>query len=162
MWGWIRKTFYVLVFLSLAAPLIAFRYSYSLYEIPDPAQIAAGQNQTITLYYADGKTELARISPKSGDRSSIRFQDIPVHVQNAVLSAEDNTYWENSGFDITGIARAVWNNLTGDSGGGSTITQQYVKKATGNEQLSLERKWKELVLAKKLADTYSKKELFTH
>lgn len=161
MWGWIRKTLYVLVFLSIAAPLIAFRYSYTLWEVPDPAQIAAGQNQTITLYYSDGKTELARISPKSGDRSSIRFQDIPLHVQQAVLAAEDNTFWENSGFDITGIARAVWNNVTGDSGGGSTITQQYIKKATGNEELSFGRKWKELVLAKKMADTYSKKDLFT-
>ncbi|WP_173142443.1 transglycosylase domain-containing protein [Kibdelosporangium persicum] len=150
-----------MVFLSIAAPLVAFRYSYGLWQVPDPAQIAAGQNQTITLYYSDGRTELARISPKSGNRSSIRFQDIPGHVQHAVLAAEDNTFWENSGFDLTGIARAAWNNLTGDSGGGSTITQQYVKKATGNEELSFGRKWRELVLAKKMADTYDKKDLLT-
>ncbi|ALG12976.1 hypothetical protein AOZ06_44455 [Kibdelosporangium phytohabitans] len=152
---------YALLFLSLAAPLIAFRYCYSLWDVPDPAQIAAGQNQTIRLYYSDGVTELARISPKSGNRSSVRFQDIPEHVQRAVLAAEDNSYWDNSGFDVTGIMRAVWNNVTGASGGGSTITQQYVKKATGNEQLSFGRKWREMVLAKKMADTYAKKDLLT-
>ncbi|ONI70428.1 hypothetical protein ALI144C_48115 [Actinosynnema sp. ALI-1.44] len=161
MWGWVRRTCYVLVFLSIAAPLVAFRYCYSLWDVPDPAQIAAGQNQTIRLYYSDGVTELARISPKSGNRSSVRFQDIPEHVQHAVLAAEDNSYWDNSGFDLTGIMRAVWNNVTGASGGGSTITQQYVKKATGNEQLSFDRKWREMVLAKKMADTYAKEDLLT-
>nr|WP_052478205.1 transglycosylase domain-containing protein [Kibdelosporangium sp. MJ126-NF4]CEL16735.1 Multimodular transpeptidase-transglycosylase [Kibdelosporangium sp. MJ126-NF4]CTQ92036.1 Multimodular transpeptidase-transglycosylase (EC 2.4.1.129) (EC 3.4.-.-) [Kibdelosporangium sp. MJ126-NF4] len=161
MWGWVRRTVYFLVFLSIAAPLVAFRHSYSLWEVPDPAQIAASQNQTITLYFSDGRTELARISPKSGNRSSVRFQDIPEHVQRAVLAAEDNSYWDNSGFDLTGIVRAVWNNVTGASGGGSTITQQYVKKATGNEQQSFERKWRELVLAKKMADTFDKRDLLT-
>lgn len=161
MWGRVRRTVYVVIFLSVAGPLVAFRYCYSLWDVPDPTQIAAGQNQTITLYYADGRTELARISPRSGDRSSVRFQDIPGHVQRAVLAAEDNSFWDNSGFDITGIARAVWNNVTGARGGGSTITQQYVKKATGNEQQSFERKWRELVLAKKMADTYGKRELLT-
>jgi membrane peptidoglycan carboxypeptidase len=149
------------VFLAIAVPLIAFRICYEIYEVPDPSQIAAGQNQTITLYYSDGRTELARIVPPGGNRSSVRFQDIPVHMQNAVLAAEDNTFWDNDGFDLTGIARAAWNNLTGDSGGGSTITQQYVKKATGDESLSFDRKWRELVLAKKMADTYPKADLLT-
>jgi membrane peptidoglycan carboxypeptidase len=149
------------VFLAVVVPLIAFRICYQIYDVPDPNQVAAGQNQTITLYYSDGKTELARIAPKGGNRTSVRFQDIPVHVQNAVLAAEDNSFWDNVGFDITGIARAAWNNLTGDSGGGSTITQQYVKKATGNESLSFDRKWRELVLAKKMSDTYSKADLLT-
>ncbi|MET0234523.1 MAG: transglycosylase domain-containing protein [Kibdelosporangium sp.] len=161
LWRVVRRTCYVLVFLAVAVPLTAFWICYEIYELPDPAQIAAGQNQTITLYYSDGKTELARIVPPGGNRSSVRFQDIPVHMQNAVLAAEDNTFWENDGFDITGIARATWNNLTGASGGGSTITQQYVKKATGNESLTFDRKWRELVLAKKMADSYSKQDLLT-
>jgi membrane peptidoglycan carboxypeptidase len=161
LWRVVRRTCYILVFLAIAVPLTAFRICYEIYDVPDPNQIAAGQNQTITLYYSDGRTELARIAPTGGNRSSVRLQDIPVHMQNAVLAAEDNTFWDNVGFDITGIARAAWNNLTGDSGGGSTITQQYVKKATGNESLSFDRKWRELVLAKKMADTYSKTDLLT-
>jgi membrane peptidoglycan carboxypeptidase len=161
IWRRVRRTCYVLSFLAIVIPLIAFEISYQLWDVPDPAQVAAGQNQTITLYYSDGKTELARIIPKGGNRTSVRFQDIPRHVQNAVLAAEDNTYWSNDGFDVTGIARAVWNNLTGATGGGSTITQQYIKKATGNEDLSFARKWRELVLAKKMSDTYSKEDLLT-
>ncbi|MBP2323859.1 membrane peptidoglycan carboxypeptidase [Kibdelosporangium banguiense] len=161
LWRVVRRTCFALVFLAIAVPIIAFRICYEIYKVPDPNEIAAGQNQTITLYYSDGRTELGRIAPTSGNRSSVRFQDIPKHVQDAVLAAEDNSFWDNVGFDITGIARAAWNNLTGASGGGSTVTQQYVKKATGNESLSLERKWRELVLAKKMADTYSKSDLLT-
>jgi membrane peptidoglycan carboxypeptidase len=163
MWRRIRRTCYVLVVLAIAIPVTAFYICYQIFDVPDPMQITLAQNQTITLYYSDGKTELGRIVPPGGggNRTLVRFEDIPKHMQDAVLAAEDNSFWDNDGFDITGIMRAAWNNLTGASGGGSTITQQYIKKATGNEDHSVARKWRELVLAKKMADTYSKENLLT-
>jgi membrane peptidoglycan carboxypeptidase len=163
VWRRIRRTCYVLVFLAIVIPATAFFICYQIFDVPDPMQVTLAQNQTITLYYSDGKTELGRIIPPGGggNRTLVRFEDIPKHMQDAVLAAEDNSFWDNDGFDLTGIARAAWNNLTGASGGGSTITQQYVKKATGNEDHSFFRKWRELVLAKKMADTYSKENLLT-
>jgi membrane peptidoglycan carboxypeptidase len=161
VWRRIRRTGYVLVFLAIVVPLGAFYVCYQMWDVPDPMQVAAGQNQTITLYYSDGRTELGRIIPASGNRTLVRFADIPKHMQDAVLAAEDNSFWDNDGFDLTGIARATWNNITGANGGGSTITQQYIKKATGNEDHSVVRKWRELVLAKKMSDTYSKQDLLT-
>jgi membrane peptidoglycan carboxypeptidase len=161
VWRRVRRTCYAILFLAVATPVVAFEICYSNWDVPDPTQVTAAQNQTITLYYSDGKTELGRIIPTGGNRTTVRFQDVPEHVQHAVLAAEDNSFWDNSGFDLFGIARSAWNNITGFSGGGSTITQQYVKKATGDEDHSLGRKWKELVLAKKMSDTYSKQELLT-
>ncbi|MEV4320278.1 transglycosylase domain-containing protein [Actinocrispum sp. NPDC049592] len=153
----------MLLFLAVATPVTAFYICYQMFDVPDPMQVTLAQNQTITLYYSDGKTELGRILPPGGggNRTLVRFDQIPQHVQNAVLAAEDNSFWTNSGFDVTGIMRAAFNNLIGASGGGSTITQQYIKKATGNEDHSFSRKWRELVLAKKITDTYSKENLLT-
>jgi membrane peptidoglycan carboxypeptidase len=161
IWRRLRRISYVVAALAVVLPIGLFYLCYQMWDVPDSAQITAGQNQTITLYYSDGRTELGRIIPPTGNRTLVRFADIPKHMQDALLAAEDNSFWENDGFDLTGIARAAWNNLTGASGGGSTITQQYIKKATGNEDHSVLRKWRELVLAKKMSDTYSKQDLLT-
>ncbi len=69
------------------------------------------------------------------------------------------TFYSNPGFDITGIARAVYNQLTGGIGGGSTITQQYVKVSTGQDEASLWRKYKEVVLAVKISREQTKDEI---
>ena len=55
------------------------------------------------------------------------IEQVPEHVREAVLAAEDRSFYSNPGFDLIGIARAAWNQLRGGDGGGSTITQQYVK-----------------------------------
>lgn len=67
--------------------------------------------------------------PPEGNRTQVSLEAIPDHVENAVLAAEDREFWTNSGFSFTGFARAVIGQLTGNdsAGGGSTVTQQYVK-----------------------------------
>ncbi|SHE59262.1 transglycosylase domain-containing protein [Streptoalloteichus hindustanus] len=151
----------ITAFVAVGGLIAAFRLAYALWDVPEPAEIAASQNQTVTLYFSDGKTELARIHPEGGARTLVRFEDIPRSVQNAVLSAENASFWNDEGFSVRGLLGAVYNNIRGDDGGGSTITQQYIKKATGKEDLSITRKLKELVLAKKLTDTHSKQEILT-
>ncbi|MCP2261921.1 peptidoglycan glycosyltransferase [Streptoalloteichus tenebrarius] len=151
----------VSAFVLVGALVVGYRLAYVMWDVPEPAEIAASQNQTVTLYYADGRTELARIHPDGGARTLVRFEDIPKSVQDAVLSAENATFWTDDGFSVRGMIGAIYNNLRGRDGGGSTITQQYVKKATGKEEHSLTRKVRELVLAKKLTDTHSKQEILT-
>ena len=84
---------------------------------------------------------------------------MPPHVRQAVLSAEDRSFYSNPGFDLTGIGRALWNQATGGIGGGSTITQQYVKVSTGQDSASLWRKYKEIVLAVKISQEQSKDQI---
>ena len=76
-----------------------------------------------------------------------------------MLSAEDRSFYSNPGFDLTGIGRALWNQATGGVGGGSTITQQYVKVSTGQDQFSLLRKYKEIVLAVKVSQQQTKDQI---
>ncbi|MDH8276069.1 biosynthetic peptidoglycan transglycosylase, partial [Klebsiella pneumoniae] len=68
--------------------------------------------------------------PPEGNRVDVNLSQVPMHVRQAVIAAEDRNFYSNPGFSFTGFARAVKNNLFGgDLQGGSTITQQYVKNA---------------------------------
>ena len=84
---------------------------------------------------------------------------MPAHVRQAVLAAEDRTFYSNPGFDPVGIARAIYNQLTGGVGGGSTITQQYVKVSTGQDQASLWRKYKEIIVSIKISKEQTKDQI---
>src|SRR5437763_660308 len=81
--------------------------------------------------------------------------------EHAPAAYEDSSFETNSGFDVTGILRAVYNQVTGGSGGGSTISQQYIKKATDNDAPTLTRKWTELAKSFKMNQTYEKKDIIT-
>ena len=134
--------------------VIVFTYLVITTPIPQPSEISRA-NSTI-VYYADGETELGRIGEYN--RTEVKLSKVPLHLQRAVLAAEDAQFYAHSGFSVTGIARAVWDNLTGgfSAGGGSTITQQYAKNAYLSQERSIKRKVKELVLAVKLESSSSK------
>ena len=83
-------------------------------------------------------------------------------IGQAVIAAEDRSFYEHNGVSPRGIIRAAWANLTGGeiAQGGSTITQQYVKNAVLNDpSRTVTRKAKEAILAIKLERRYSKKEI---
>ena len=91
----------------------------------------------------------------------VNIDQIPVHVRDAVMAAEDRDFYSNPGFSFTGFARAAKNNIFGgDTQGGSTITQQYVKNALVGSQRSglggIIRKAKELVISTKMSSEWSK------
>ena len=84
--------------------------------------------QTTVVYYPDGTTEMARLGDEN--RTNVALDDISEAARNAVLAAENRSFYSDPGISFTGIVRAAWNNVTGGSTqGGSTITQQYVKNA---------------------------------
>ncbi len=121
--------------------------AYAQTEIPDAN---AGINaQTSIVYWNDGATEMDRIA--SQNRITVDLNQIPDHVREAVIAAEDRTFYENSGISPTGIVRAFWNNVRGGSTqGGSTITQQYVKNAYLTQERTLKRKIEEVFVAIKV------------
>ena len=88
---------------------------------------------------------------------------IPMNLRNAVLAAEDRNFYSNKAFSVTGIARALFNNLKSGSlngEGGSTITQQYAKTAFLSPSRTIQRKIKELVISLKLENSLSKDQIF--
>ena len=159
-WRRARRTLYSLAALGIIGPVVAFMVAYVLVAVPNPADIK--NDQVATVFYDDGTSALSTIVPPDGNRTNVTIDQIPLQLRYAVLSAEDRTFYTNPGFSTTGIARAVLNNLTGgDTQGGSTITQQYVKNAlTGNDQ-TLSRKLKELVISTKMSRQVSKDDILT-
>ena len=91
-------------------------------------------------------------------RTVVPFEEIPRHVKNATVIIEDANFYNHHGFDASGFLRAVVVNiLSGNfSQGGSTITQQLVKNTLLTSEKTIDRKLKELVLALKVEQTYSK------
>ncbi|HZK31944.1 MAG TPA: transglycosylase domain-containing protein [Corynebacterium sp.] len=137
-------------------PVVAFLAYYLRINVPEPQEVATAQVSTI--FASDSATELARIVPPDGNRRQIPLSEMPEHVQDAVLAAEDREFWTNSGFSLTGFSRAVIGQLTGDdsAGGGSTITQQYVKNVLVGNDHSIQRKARELVYSIKMTNQWDK------
>lgn len=158
-WRRARRTLYVLTGVVLVVPVVAFLITYSSVSVPDPSSLAATHNQKVTLYYSDGSVMYT--GSASGSHEMVSWDQIPDAMKNAQMAAEDATFMTNNGFDVTAILRTVWNRLSGGTGGGSTIGQEYVKNATGNAQDTLQRKFLEMVESFKMTRTYSKQDILT-
>ena len=134
-----------------------FGILYFTTDIPDPNADFATNNTT--LYYNDGKTELGTLSVQN--RESIPYDEMPQSIKDAVVSAENRTFWTDPGISVSGIMRAAWGLVTNQeiSGGGSTITQQYIKILYLTSDQTFTRKAKEIVLAIKLNNEQSKEQI---
>ncbi|WP_236792826.1 transglycosylase domain-containing protein [Amycolatopsis sp. GM8] len=159
LWRRVRRTLYVVLGLGMFVPVATFVVAYFMVDVPDPNALAASLNQPVTLYYADGSTLYTKSTESS--HTVVTWDQIPQSMKNAQIAAEDETFMTNSGFDIKAILRTVWNRLTGGTGGGSTIGQEYVKQATGNDDPTLSRKFTEVVQSYKMTRTYTKEDILT-
>ena len=94
--------------------------------LPDPSALATLQfDQPTIVYDRSGKTELARFQRTK--RTVVDYVDLPPLVLDATTTAEDRTFWENDGFDVTAMVAAAIETAQGDGRGASTITQQLVR-----------------------------------
>ncbi len=157
-WSW-KKRILVSILGAFGLGVAGLLAAYALISVPQPNDLATAQASII--YYADGKTELGRLSEIDANRESVDISDIPQHVQQAMVAAEDRTFYDNNGISPQGIARAAWDTLKGSStaGGGSTITQQYVKNYFLTQDRSLTRKVKEMLISIKIEQVQSKDEI---
>ena len=130
-----------LLFLGGLAGVLLVGLLYLIIDVPDPNKDF--QTQTTHVYYSDGTTKIGSFSNQN--RQILESDEIPSVARNAVVAAEDRGFWRNRGIDIRGIVRAARNNATAGqvTGGGSTITQQYVKILYLTQERSIERKAKE-------------------
>ncbi|MDA2169349.1 PBP1A family penicillin-binding protein [Bacillus cereus] len=110
------------------------------------------------IYDKDGKLIYEYGKEK---RTNIMYDQIPKLVENAFLATEDARFYEHSGVDYKGTARAALVSLKGDYGsqGGSTITQQVIKNYFLSMEKTSKRKAQEIYLAYKLEQQYSKHEI---
>ncbi len=157
-WKWVRRGLAATVAILIVLPLLTFGMAYMIVDVPKPGDIRTAQVSTILA--SDG-SEISKIVPPEGNRIDVSIDQIPVHVRDAVMAAEDRDFYSNPGFSFTGFLRAAKNNVFGgDLQGGSTITQQYVKNALVGDARSgvggVIRKAKELVISTKMSGEWSK------
>ncbi len=134
-----------------------FAFAWFTVSIPDPNSYV--NSQSTIIQYSNGQ-EIGRIG--SQNRQILPLAKIPMNLRNAVLAAEDRNFYSNKAFSVTGIARALLNNLKSgnlNGEGGSTITQQYAKTAFLTPSRTIQRKIKELVISLKLENSLTKDQI---
>jgi penicillin-binding protein 1A len=88
--------------------------------------------------------------------------DLPEHVVSAFIASEDSAFFEHSGIDYVSILRAAWVNLRAGGEikqGASTITQQMVKGLLLTPERRFRRKIREMILARRIEERFSKEEI---
>jgi len=151
----VRAAVFVTGFGFIAGSVL-FALAYFTVDVPDAN--AYVNSQSTIFQYANGE-EIGRVGTQN--RQIVPLAKIPLKVRQAVLAAEDKSFYSNKAFSVTGILRAAFNNLRGGSlQGGSTITQQYAKTAFLTPSRTIQRKIKELVIAIKLENELSKDQIF--
>jgi penicillin-binding protein 1B len=94
-------------------------------------------------------------------REEVQLEDISQHLINAVIATEDEYFYEHDGVVPKAIMRALFQEVTNsaNSSGGSTLTQQLIKNQILTNEVSFERKAKEILLALRLERFFEKEEI---
>ncbi|HVR61631.1 MAG TPA: transglycosylase domain-containing protein, partial [Polyangia bacterium] len=134
-------------------------FATTLPSIPDIATYHQLAATTTTVRAWDGTT-LAELA--SERREILPYDRFPPQLIHAFLAAEDRRFYEHTGLDLRGIARALGANLRAGevAQGGSTITQQVAKSFLSTER-TLQRKIREAILARRLESRYTKRDILT-
>lgn len=140
-------------------------FAYFRKDLPNITDISGSKvGGSITYYDRTGQTPLWQ-DYDAVKRIPVKSEDISENVKKATIAIEDKNFYKHGAFDVTGIARAAWHDLFGNSGtvqGGSTITQQTVKlNQDWTDDQTITRKVKELILAVELEREYTKDEILT-
>ena len=138
----------------------------ALSPVPDLDTLSTRKiSESTRILDRTGETVLHDLNPDV-TRSIVPLESISTNVQKATLAIEDSAFYFHNGISITGLLRAVFDNIGlmlglhhGYLQGGSTITQQVVKNTLLTNEKSIIRKVHEWVLAIKLEQRYSKQEI---
>ncbi|MET8975898.1 transglycosylase domain-containing protein [Streptomyces sp. NPDC004539] len=129
--------------------------AYAATDIPDLNSYAKQQDNV--FFWASG-TPMARTGWVQ--RQDMPLKDVPEDVRYAVIAAENASFYSDPGISLKGISRALLRTVgSGDTQGGSTITQQYVKNVYLNQDQTVSRKFTEAMIALKLDNQMSKDDI---
>ena len=129
-------------------------------DLPSPGKINARVSAQTTKFYDRTGNKLLYELYGDKNRSIIDFNQMPDTIKHATIAIEDKDFYKHGAFSVYGIGRALTGVLTRTNrGGGSTITQQYVKNALLTDEHSYSRKIKELILSIEIEQFYSKNDI---
>ena len=136
-------------------------YNKAAADLPDHTKLK-GMKLPGASVVLDRKGErFAEVFEENQRRVWVALDDIPEQVRKAFLAAEDKRFYQHKEIDERGLIRAFIGNLaaSGRPQGGSTITQQIVKNLLVGEDLTYERKIREMIVASRVEQTLSKAEI---
>jgi len=154
----------IVVPLAAVTPLLVslvvwmvWQYGGASGDFPEPRALAGGQ---VSRVFDVNGQQIGQFQ-QFEQNIPVKEGDIPLRLKQAVVAAEDKSFYSHGGVDPRGLSRAAWADLLSQEivQGGSTITQQYVRNAyTGNERTT-GRKLREVVLAGRLDRAMAKDEI---
>ena len=169
----LQRIILILTWLGAFTPLfvIVFMLEQAKANIPAYEELSSPPDKQASIIYTSDNKEMGRFW--SVNRKSISYTKISPYVISALVATEDKRYYEHSGVDAEGLARAVGYGLIGQNkGGASTISQQLAKLlytlqdtvrggVSKNKMERLKQKFGENVLAVRLEKAYTKEEIIT-
>ena len=136
-------------------------YNKAVADLPDHTKLKGLKLPGASVVLDRKGERFAEVFEENQRRQWVPLGDIPEHVQKAFLAAEDKRFYRHKGIDERGLIRAFIGNLaqSGRPQGGSTITQQIVKNLLVGEDLTYDRKIREMIVASRVEHTLSKAEI---
>ncbi|QBX38488.1 penicillin-binding protein 1A [Brevundimonas sp. S30B] len=148
--------------IALAGVIVAVYAAWVFHDLPDTSELADYRPPTATRVYAGDGTLIGEFSDER--RIYVTYDQIPETVVHAFLAAEDSNFFGHGGIDVSGLGRAMINNVFNLASGrrlegGSTISQQVAKNVLLTNETSLNRKLKEAILTSRLETVLSKEQI---
>lgn len=158
------KSLLFYLFLILTTVLIggaAGFLMFSIWDLPEVRTLEEYRPSITSRVYSDNNKLLAEFYLEN--RTPVVLSDVPVMLINALIAAEDARFYNHRGLDPRGIARALARNIRARKvvEGGSTLTQQLAKVLFLSPERSYTRKFKEMALALRIEQRYTKQEILS-
>lgn len=155
---------FVSAILATIAIIMGFMFAISVSHAEVPQEVKhIPDKRGITFMANDGKTVLGVLQPSNGLRNTVTSEQISQTMKEALVAAEDASFYTNPGFSGRRTAIAALQHASGNSaaGGASTVTQQLVKNTIVGDEVSINRKWNEMITATKMTMNWEKDEIIT-
>ena len=154
----INKILYIFFIVYSFAFIGIFFYAYQAIQNINARELEIIATPLCSEIY-DGSSHLVeKINEK--ENIPVSYEDLPKNLIYALISIEDNNFFEHNGIDYHGVIRSIAHNLTKNTRqGGSTITQQLVKNLLLSNEISITRKIQEAYLATQLEQNYTKEQI---
>src|SRR5919112_2434967 len=136
-------------------------YNAAVAGLPDAGKLKGLKLPGVSVILDSNGQRFAEVYEPDHRRMWVPLSDIPKSVQQAFIAAEDKRFYQHKGVDERGVIRAFVGNLAnpGRPAGGSTITQQVAKNLLVGDDVTYDRKMREMIVAARIERTLSKDEL---
>jgi penicillin-binding protein 1A len=153
-------TLFLILFAALIGGAAGF-VIFSLWDLPEINLLEQYKPNITSRVYSDNNKLIAEFYLEN--RTPVVFTDVPDMLVKALIATEDNKFYSHHGLDPRGILRAMYRNFRARKvlEGGSTLTQQLAKVLFLNPERSYSRKLKEMILALRIEQRYTKQEILS-